>query len=208
MTSLHILLTVLGVIAVLGALVIFVWLHCKKTGYSIISHAVSDYAVGAAKQLARVSTVWSGTTVLLFAGVIATMSQDFSFKWWAVGLLLVTAVARYSMLWAPTDLEDATEKTREGRIHMVLAVLHFALTYTVINNLSQYLATQSDWQPYAPWLTLIMQSATIGLVVLCLGLIVKPLYRYIFGLSERLFLVSQNVWFLAFGVAILLMQAR
>jgi hypothetical protein len=81
----------------------------------------------------------------------------------------------------------------------------FALAYSCIGNFRRFL------EPTLPGYlgsTLIVTgwTALISLVALVIALIIRPLRRRAFGISERVFLLSLNVFYIAVAIGIVSVQ--
>jgi hypothetical protein len=167
------------------------WLHLRRTGYSPVAQAVSDYGVG---PTGRVFALYVGagsvgalalTAALWVAGAPAVPG-------WILGVLVGMAAARTGLSLFPTDLEDRG-LTRTGLIHYLFAVSNFACAYVAIRHLTPLLATAPSWEPARPLLAALSWASTPALVANCVTM-VKPLRR-IFGLCERAFIVVVALWF-------------
>lgn len=169
-------------------------LDLRKTGYSVVSHAVSDYAVGPTRPLVTTAIWISVVGALATAGMVWLGLPTISLLPLWAGALMILSLTRAAVVFFPTDLEGA-KPTRTGRIHLTLAVINFAIAYTVLQNLDQRLQPLAAWRPVAPLLLALDWVASAGLFLLVLALVFRPLYRYLFGLSERAFLYAQALWF-------------
>ncbi|MFF4977789.1 DUF998 domain-containing protein [Streptomyces sp. NPDC001083] len=192
-------LSVLGLIAILGYLGIFTALHVLPTGRHPVRHAVSDYAVGPYGRIFRRGLVISSVGLLLTTLALFQEPGSPPLKSTPLVLLLLVPVARVGMAVFPTDLEE--EKiTRTGLLHHLFAVAAFALTYTAISQLTPDLADISPWSSFSGLLHALHRIILVSLVLLVVTM--TPRLRRIFGLFERLFLISTNVWFIAAGAGV------
>jgi Protein of unknown function (DUF998) len=194
------LLAALSLAATLAYLAIFAAWHVLPTGYDPIRHAVSDYAVGRCGYLFAIGLWTSSAGVLalafaLIAGVGAPplATRDLVF-------LFLLPVARVGMTLFPTDLEGKP-LSRTGVTHYVLAIAAFTLTYLVISDTTSvlrhlgpaaWLGSSLRWSAWAV-------APELALVVVTM---VRPLRR-VFGLFERLFLLTTNVWFVLVAVLLI-----
>jgi hypothetical protein len=117
-----------------------------------------------------------------------------------VAYLLLIPLARIGMTLFPTSLEGQ-RISRSGLFHYVCAVAAFTLTYLAISGMTPTLrAMDAGGRVGSPlaWTDWIVGPALALVVVTML----RPL-RGLFGLFERAFLLSTNVWFaLAAGLLI------
>jgi Protein of unknown function (DUF998) len=185
--------SLIGTIAYVAA---FVALHVLPTGYDPIHHAVSDYGVGPYSRWFTIGLWSSAVSVLALAvglrigvGSPPLADRDLVF----LGLI---TLARVGMSAFPTNLEGE-RFTRTAVVHYVFAILAFTFTYLAISHLTSSLGVIKPWHSFAQplhWL--------VGLVELALAAVVVTIFRplrTVFGLFERIFLVTTNVWFLLVG---------
>jgi hypothetical protein len=194
------LLAATSLAATLTYLAILTVLHVLPTGYSPVRHAVSDYGVGRYRSL---------FTVALYVSSVAALTLAFALLW-GVGspplatrdlvYLLLIPLARIGMTLFPTSLEGQ-RISRTGLLHYAFAVAAFTLTYLAISGMTPALRDldPSQWAQnplgWAEWIV----GPALALVVVTM---LRPLRR-IFGLSERIFGLTTNVWFaLAAGLLI------
>lgn len=115
--------------------------------------------------------------------------------------LAASAVARLGVALVPTDLEGQP-RTAAGRLHLVLAVLSFALLYTAIDNATPLMTARAGGV-IAAALPLLRWTAAASLAALVLCLLAPPL-RGLFGLAERAFLIATPLWMLLASLALAL----
>jgi hypothetical protein len=187
-------LALLSLLATLVYLALFVAWHLLPTGYSPIRNAVSDYAVGGYGRLFRYG-LWAssvGVLALAFALLVNVKSPPLAAR--DLIYLLLIPVARVGMSLFPTDVEGR-RLSRTGLLHYVFAIAAFTFTYLVISETTPVLR---NLEP-APWLSTSLRvvawavAPELALVVVTM---LRPLRRRVFGLFERLFLLTTNVWFL------------
>ncbi|MEU8936084.1 DUF998 domain-containing protein [Streptomyces sp. NPDC048409] len=199
MTS-AVVLSVLGLVAIIGYLGIFIALHVLPTGYHPVRHAVSDYAVGSYGNLFRRGLILSSAGLLLTTFALFQEPGSPPLKNSSLVLLVLVPVARVGMAMFPTNLEH--EKiTRTGLLHYLFAVAAFALTYTAISQLTPDLMDISPWSSFGGLLEVLHWIILVSLVLLVVTMM--PHLRRVFGLFERCFLVSTNIWFIAVGIGII-----
>lgn len=190
---------ILGLIGLIGYVGIFVALHVLPTGYHPIRHAVSDYAVGQYGWLFRVGLLVSSLGVLFLAiGLTLDPGAPPLAVSQLVFLYLVPAM-RLGMAIFRTDLEGE-KLTPTGRLHYLFAVAAFAFTYAAISGMTPRLTSVSPWQSADGLLSALQWIALVSLVLLVVTLL--PRLRTIFGLFERAFLVSTNLWFITVGICL------
>ena len=194
-------LALVSLLAGLIYLVLFVTMHLLPTGYNPIRHAVSDYAVGKYGTLFRVAFWSSALNVLALAiglavgvGVPPLASKDLVY----LGLI---AFARLAMSLFPTDIEGK-RLTRTGILHYVFAILAFAFAYMAISDLTPVLQTLNPWQQVKEPLAILAWIVLPALILVVVTLL-RPLRR-VFGLCERLFLLTTNVWFILVSLLLLI----
>ncbi|WP_329543491.1 DUF998 domain-containing protein [Streptomyces sp. NBC_01356] len=190
---------ILGLIGLIGYVGIFVALHVLPTGYHPIRHAVSDYAVGQYGWLFRVGLLVSSLGVLFLAiGLTLDPGAPPLAVSQLVFLYLVPAM-RLGMAIFRTDLEGE-KLTLTGRLHYLFAIAAFAFTYAAISGMTPRLTSVSPWQSADGLLSALQWIALVSLVLLVVTLL--PRLRTIFGLFERAFLVSTNLWFITVGICL------
>jgi len=191
----------LSVAGTTAYLALFVSLHLLPTGYQPVRDAVSDYAVGRYRRLFRVGLWASSAGVLALAVALRVAVRSPSIATKDLLYLLLIPATRVAMTVFPTDLEGA-HRSRAGVLHYVFAVAAFTFTYLVMSETTPALRTLGP----ATWLADVLRwtAAAVGpALALVVVTMLRPLRR-VFGLFERIFLLTSNVWFLA--VAALLVQ--
>jgi hypothetical protein len=191
------LLASFSVAGTISYIAIFVALHVMPTGYNPIRHAVSDYAIGDYGRWFTAGLWCSSIGVLSLALGLrdAVGSPPLAAKdLWFLGLI---AVCRVGMSVFDTNLEGH-RFTRSAAMHYVLAILAFTFSYLSITDLSEPLKAIRPWSTAATlltWPAWLVGPALGGVVVAMI-----PILRRVFGLFERLFLITTNVWLLAVGI--------
>lgn len=183
-------------------LVLFVALHIVPSEYSIVKHAVSDYAVGSTRKL---STAMTWTTVLFWAALAAavwTGLPDWSDTPTMTLALVALAVIFLVLPFAPTDIEGE-KATFIGRLHYVLAIAWFAISYACMGNFVRYF-TAHEVASLGAFLQVMSWIALISLVVSVAVLIIKKLRPKVFGISERVFILSVSLFYLGVATELLI----
>ncbi len=175
--------------------ILFFVLHIVDRERSIIGHAVSDYGVGRASRLFVVyGAIGSLGAFSLAAATALTNASAYPLR---VPLYLAAlALLRIGVLRFRTNLEGETA-TPEGRLHYVFAVLTFALTYMVVaaaGPATDAIASSgvSELLDALAWI------AAAGLAAVLVTLL--PPLRQLFGLAERVFLLSTVLWLLCLSL--------
>lgn len=156
-----------------------------------IRDAVSDYGVGATRQLFK----WMGLAATAGWWLLALGTwigyPGWSDRGFAFVAFVVIGATTAAMRFFPTDLVGAP-RTGRGMIHYVLAITQFALAFSLMGNVTRLLG-----DPVSGFLRWI---ALISLVGLCVCLI--PRLRRtlpVFGLFERVFLISVACFYLNYA---------
>lgn len=168
-------------------LLLFVLLHALPGGIHPVHDTVSDYAASPAKQTRALASAASWTAALawlaLGAAVLSSTSRsDTALGRWLLGLGVLLAV----MPLVPTD-RSGTATTTRGRIHLLFAIAWFTIAYATIAPLSRLIASPAGAVAVLNTLDL---TAAVSLTALVFTLLIRPLRRRFFGLSERLFIVA------------------
>jgi len=158
-----------------------VYLHVSPTGYSPVRNAVSEYGVGAYADWYRLQAACAGTAAIFLAGALAKGVHPAPQR--VISLLLVFAVARIAIGRFTTDLIGSTERTRDGAIHMLLAVAAFASASWA----AVALRPAQHGQPALGWAMAIFAVGT------SLALRRSPLKPWL-GLIERAYYVAMLAW--------------
>lgn len=183
------------VVLYLVTLVLFILLHLRGT-YDPVRTAVSDYAIGPTQTLFLVDGATGGLAAAWLGALLLT---DAHFPPVSGAFLLAHACFRVGVLAFPVDLEGHAA-SRHGRFHYAFAVPGFVMVYLAIHTLGP--ATRLMF-PEAIHITLAtletVASVALAFVAVCL---ISPLHR-LFGLVERVFLLSTALWLGGFSLAML-----
>ena len=174
-------------------LALFLALNIRGS-YSLVGHAVSDYGVGPSRPL---FTTYGLIGIIAAIALGAAVLLDGRFPARGGVYLLAVAALRLGVLAFPTDLEGQ-RLTGAGKLHYLFAIASFALAYMAIDVLNPVaLPVVGNWaSPILAGLYWIVAASLAG-VVICL----IPALRRIFGLVERIFLVSVLLWSAVFALA-------
>ena len=168
-------------------LLLFLLLHVLPGGIHPIHNTVSDYAASSERRtrLLAATASWTAAAAWLALGATVLSSTgrpDLALAGWLLGLGALLAV----MPFVPTDRSGSTT-TGRGRLHLLLAMAWFTIAYSTIGPLGRFLAGPA----FAVELLGILNTiAGISLAALVFALLVRPLRRRFFGLSERVFIVT------------------
>jgi hypothetical protein len=174
-------------------LALFLALNIRGS-YSLVGHAVSDYGVGPSRPL---FTIYGLIGIIAAIALGAAVLMDGRFPARGGVYLLAVAALRLGVLAFSTDLEGR-RLTGTGKLHYLFAIASFALAYMAIDVLNPVaLPVVANWaSPILAGLYWIVAASLAG-VVICL----IPALRRIFGLVERIFLVSVLLWSAVFALA-------
>lgn len=179
-------------------LALFVALHVMRSDYNFVEHAVSDYAVGRTRKVSAYMTWYTAGVwlTLLLALLIGPAPQSST----STIVQLVALVVIFVVLpFLPTDVEGQ-RRTATGTVHYIAAIAWFALSYSLTGNFSRMLA---DAGTVTVALTALRWIALVSLIALCIGLI-PSLRKRIFGISERIFLLTITLFYLLAAVLLML----
>lgn len=167
-------------------------LHTMPSGYHPIYHAVSDYGVGPTAKVAR---LLAGPTVIGWWAFAASAYAAFppgAHRTWAIACCCVAGLSVVAIQWLPTDLEGE-KLTFRGLAHYILAIVQFACAYSPMSNIAEVLNSSV--------LSGVRVATLISLISVCVT-IAGP-GRRVFGLFERLFLLSVLCFYAAAAVLII-----
>lgn len=188
-----------ALVALLARLGVLVALHAVPNPYRPITDPVSNYAVGPTKRLAMIMTWLTVGAWLTLAGAFWFGEADWAYRGPATIMLLALAVIFAALPYVPTDVDG--RPTLRGRLHLLLAVAWFALSYSPTGDVARLAG--SRWTPVLGGLeTVLHWIALAGLIVLIAALVIKPLRRW-FGLAERVFVVTIGLFYLVAALGLL-----
>ena len=196
--------TVLATIGVglgLARLLLFVALHLVHSNYTIVEHAFSDYAVGRTKRLSAITTWVTAALWLVLAATAVSAYPTWShLVGVTIGLVILAAIF-VVLPFLPTDVEGQAATTI-GRLHLVTAVAWFAISYACMDEFVDLLRPTSN-PPLDAVLVTTNWTALVALVLLIAAFVIRPVRRYAFGITERVFLLSVTVFYTAVPLSIL-----
>jgi hypothetical protein len=193
-------LAVLALIGRLGYLAVFAALHVLPTGYEPVRHAVSDYGVGRYGRLFTAAVRVAAAGGLALAAAVALEVGSPPLRAGDVPLLVALPIAQFAMSFVPTDLEGR-RLTPAGAAHYLLAILSFTVTYMTIARLTPEL--RALYPGYLTIEVLGWAAAVAGPALALVVVTMVPRLRRVFGLTERVFLLTTHVWFLAMTALLL-----
>jgi len=182
-------------------LVMFVALHLVRSDYSPVRHAVSDYAVGRTRTLSSIMTWTTAAAWAAFAAAVWFGPVDWTERGGIACWLLALALIFLVLPFVPTTLEGE-QATVIGRLHMLAAVSWFAISYSCMSDFVR-LAESSGGGLLTFALIVLSWIALAGLVVLVASLVLPGLRSRTFGISERVFIVAVNLFYLLAAVVLL-----
>jgi hypothetical protein len=192
-------LGVTSLVFVIITLVLFVALHLVARQYSILGHAVSDYAIGTSAKLFVLYIASSQIAcVVLAIGIISSSFQVLSVK--TVIALLLVVVFRIGLAIFKTNIEGERISTI-GYVHYFFAVLSFAALFIVVDSSVTDLSKLGRMSGIRQFTVGFEITFGVFLASVCLTLI--PALRRVFGLFERAYLVLGNIWIAALSFAII-----
>jgi hypothetical protein len=118
--------------------------------------------------------------------------------------LLLVVIFRIAMSLFPTDIEGH-RLTRTGQLHYLFAILTFTFTYMAISNITPLIITDHPWSTIHGLLNVLATLAEITIFLVVVMLL--PKLRSIFGLFERLFLVTSNTWIILIALFLIIKTA-
>lgn len=179
----------LSLLAYGAAVVMFVLLHLRDPDNNIRSDAVSDYANGRAARLFLIYGIAGAIgAALLSVAILLHPGQPFPNR--VPVLLMGSAILRIGVLRYPTD-PGGVARTRQGKLHLALAVGTFALIYMVVAG-GTPTAVRLFGPALAGVLTALSWIAALSLIAVVVTRL--PALARFFGLAERLFLLSTALW--------------
>lgn len=194
-------LAVISFVAFVIYLVCLIALHFLPTGYNPLFNTISDYSVGRFNRLARISTAVNAVGVLLLLGAFVTLIGSPPVPWSGLMWLVILALSRFGMVIFTTDV-SGQKITPRGIVHIILAVISFIAGISALSTITRALGTLSDWSSVYPFFKLLAQVAFPILIAVVVTFLI-PSLRKIFGLVERLFLLTIHLWLLvASGVLV------
>jgi hypothetical protein len=179
----------------------FIALHLVRSDYSPVRHAVSDYAVGRTRTL---SSVMAWTTAAAWAALAAAVwlvRPEWSSRGGITAWLAVLAVIFLLLPFVPTTLEGE-KATVIGRLHMLAAIAWFAISYSCMGDFVR-LADAGVGGVLAVSLSVLSGVALVGLIALVASLVLPGLRSRTFGISERVFIVAVNLFYLLAAIVLL-----
>lgn len=190
----NLVLAVASLVAFVAYFVGLIVLHFLPTGYHALSNTISDYSVGRFSKLARWSTTVNSVGILLLLGVLIAVVGVPPLTSNGLIWLGILALTRLAMVVFLTDLSDQ-KRTLRGIVHVILAVTSFVAGVSAVGILTKNIRLFVVGNSVYPFLRILAEISTPLLIVL-LVVTLFPSFRRVFGLIERLFLLTINVWLL------------
>ena len=177
------------IISALIFLVLIILLHFFSNKYNPIKNTVSDYAAAlpSKKNFLFVAMPLAGA-LSTFSLAIA-VSISFKTASAIILFLLLSSICRFFLIFFPADI-TGQRSTKKGKTHLLFAIIAFASVAFAAGN---FYITAAD--------KIISQFVIITAVLLLFGFL--PPFKKIFGLLERIFLLSSIVWLVVIGFEML-----
>ena len=187
--------TLIGLIAYSAQLGILVYLHFISS-YDPVSQAISDYGVGPTKKIFSLY-LWLNNIGTIGLGVgLATLSY---IPVWIVICFGIVLISRTGIIYFPTDLEGA-RRTSTGKLHYMFALILFVLSAVVICKITALVQSRIEWNSID---TTLIVLAFFSIVSLLATVVTSTVYKKVFGLVERIFIVAISVWFIVLNAFVL-----
>ncbi|MDL9937691.1 DUF998 domain-containing protein [Gordonia sp. ABSL1-1] len=167
-------------------LILLVVAHLRPGGIDPIRDAVSDYARASAPTTRTVAAAasWAAAVGWALLGVGLLIDGEVALGWQLVALAVVVG----AIPLVPTD-GPGVSMTMRGRLHLLMAIVWFALAYRTIEPLSRVVGGDLP----ARILSALATVAALALVALVVSRVLPPLRSRTFGLSERVFVLVVTV---------------
>jgi len=179
----------------------FIALHLVRSDYSPVRHAVSDYAVGRTRTLSAVMAWTTAAAWAALAAAVWLVRPEWSSRGGITAWLAVLAVIFLLLPFVPTTLEGE-KATVIGRLHMLAAIAWFAISYSCMGDFVR-LADAGVGGVLAVSLSVLSGVALVGLIALVASLVLPGLRSRTFGISERVFIVAVNLFYLLAAIVLL-----
>ncbi|UVI36261.1 hypothetical protein [Brevibacterium spongiae] len=141
----------------------------------------------------------------LLAAAVALGLPDWGDSTFVSIALAVLALIFLALPFVPTDLEGE-KLTTIGRLHYLMAIAWFALSYACMGNFVR-LFTAEGPAPLAQILQVISWFALVSLIVSVVVLIIRSLRPKVFGIAERIFIFSVNLFYIGAAIGIIAIAA-
>ena len=132
-----------ALVGLLATVASLVYLHLVPSGLSPLHNAVSQYGISAYRGGYRATTISFGVAGAALAVGVAAVDPGTRMGA-VVALLVVFAIARLVISWAPMDV-PGSRVTRTGMLHWLLAVAAFGSLTAAAFNLGGGLAHAGRW---------------------------------------------------------------
>ena len=193
--------SVFSILFYLIALLMFFRVHALDPSVSIIRDPVSNYGVGKTAVFFRRYGYW-GTVAAACLAVSFLMSHSPVFPNEVLIGMVLLPILRIGVIGFKTDIqvESLAHSSAEGQWRVVFAIVWVGAMYTVITNATPLMVSDSDW--LLAGLSILKNTAKFSLIGVIFAMI-KPL-KMIFGIFERVFLLSTLLWFVLANIWFLL----
>jgi Protein of unknown function (DUF998) len=179
--------TIISALVFLGLIIL---IHFLPNKYNPIKNTVSDYSITpSSKRRGLYIAIPSAGALSSFSLAIVT-ATTFKTVSIIVLLLIISSIFRFFLIFFPTDI-TGQQSTKKGKLHLLFAMIAFASIAFAAGNFHITVADE-----------IISQMVIFTAVLLLFGFL--PPLKKIFGLLERIFLLSSIVWLVVMGFELLL----
>ncbi|MGB7957944.1 MAG: DUF998 domain-containing protein [Minisyncoccia bacterium] len=182
-------ITVIGALAFFGLIIL---LHFLPNRYNPIKNTVSDYAIAPSGKphayLAVAMPLMGAISSLSLAIAIVAGINTASIS--VILFLLIASIFRFLLVLFPTDI-TGQPATKIGRIHLAFAVVAFAGIAFAAGNFHMTAVDET-----------VGRAVIFAAILLLFGFL--PPLKKIFGLLERIFLLSSVIWLVVAGLELFL----
>lgn len=192
-------LALLAALLLVVRLAILIHLHVSQPQVHPVRQAVSDYALSGGRRWFSAMGIVGALVWVCLAAAVSTGLPDWSDRTSVVTQLLVLTASVLAAAALPTDAEGSP-RTLTGLLHYVAAIVQFAILYGLTGNFVRLAETDPGLAPFASVLDPLRTVVLASLIALVVALL--PKVRHLFGIPERVFLVSTLVFYLLVAVGL------
>lgn len=192
-------LALLAALLLVVRLGILTHLHVSQPQVHPVRQAVSDYALSDGSRWFSAMGVVGALVWVCLAGAVGTGLPDWSDRTSVITQLLVLTASVLAAAALPTDAEGSP-RTLTGLLHYVAAIVQFAILYGLTGNFVRLAGTDPGLTPFASVLEPLRTVVLVSLIALVVALL--PKVRHLFGVPERVFLVSTLAFYLLVAIGL------
>ncbi|WP_068250423.1 DUF998 domain-containing protein [Janibacter corallicola] len=193
------LLALLAALLLVVRLGILIHLHLSQPRIHPVRQAVSDYALSDGRRWFATMGVVGALVWVCLAVAVGTGLPGWSDRSSVTTQLLVLTASVLAAAALPTDAEGSP-RTLTGVLHYAAAIVQFAILYGLTGNFVRLAATDPGLAPFAPILEPLRTVVLVSLIALVVALL--PKVRHLFGVPERVFLVSTLAFYLLVAIGL------